>query len=101
MAALHAQHLGVDIDQFLNTTISTTPKGIDATQKETSTTQKAILDYLKEHPHATRQEVAEALGIITEDGIKYHFSRLQKNGYLKREGGRKLGRWVVMVDIFL
>ncbi|MBO7490528.1 MAG: winged helix-turn-helix transcriptional regulator [Bacteroidales bacterium] len=57
------------------------------------TTQKEIFDYLIEHPEATRQEIAEALGKITEDGIKYHISRLQKNGYLKREGGRKLGRW--------
>lgn len=57
-------------------------------------TQKAILDYLKDHPKAMRQEVAEALGNITDDGVKYYFSRLQKKGYLKREGGRKLGWWV-------
>ncbi|MBR3412622.1 MAG: hypothetical protein IKG81_08035 [Bacteroidales bacterium] len=44
---------------------------------------------------ATRQDVSKALSNITEDGIKYHSSRLQKMGYLKREGGRKLGRWVV------
>ena len=88
MAWLHIQHLKNDIDQYLNSTT-------DTTQKTLTTTQKAILDYLKEHPKATRQEVAESLGIITENGIKYHFSRLQKMGYLKREGGRKLGHWVV------
>lgn len=88
MASLHIQHLKNDIDQYLNSTT-------DTTQKTLTTTQKAILDYLKEHPKATRQEVAESLGIITENGIKYHFSRLQKMGYLKREGGRKLGHWVV------
>lgn len=96
MASLHIQHLKSDIDQYLNSTIdNTTPKETNTTQKPLSATQKAILDYLKEHPQATRQEVAEALGDITEDGIKYHFSRLQKMGYLKREGGRKLGHWVV------
>ncbi len=95
MATLHAEHLRTDIDQYLNSTVDTTQKKGKTTQKTLSTTQKAILDYLKEHPLATRQEVAEALGNITEDGIKYHFSRLQKNGYLKREGGRKLGSWVV------
>ena len=88
MACLHIQHLKNDIDQYLNSTT-------DTTQKTLTATQKAILDYLKEHPKATRQEVAESLGIITENGIKYHFSRLQKMGYLKREGGRKLGHWVV------
>lgn len=96
MANLHAQHLKAAIDQYQNTTTNTTQKNNITTQKEPTTTQKAILDYLKEHPHATRQEVAEALGNITEDGIKYHFSRLQKTGYLKRKGGRKLGDWVVI-----
>ena len=95
MMSLHIQHLKNDIDQYLNTTADTTQKNKTTTQKTLTATQKAILDYLKEHPTATRQEVAEALGNITEDGIKYHFSRLQKKGYLKREGGRKLGHWVV------
>ena len=95
MASLHIQHLKNDIDQYLNSTTDTTQKTLTTTQKTLTTTQKAILDYLKEHPKATRQEVAESLGIITENGIKYHFSRLQKMGYLKREGGRKLGHWVV------
>ena len=95
MASLHIQHLKTDIDQYLNSTVDTTQKNEAATQKALTITQKAILDYLKDHPKATRQEVAEALGNITEDGIKYHFSRLQSMGYLKREGGRKLGYWVV------
>ena len=95
MASLHIQHLKTDIDQYLNSTANTTQKKETTTQKRLSATQKAILDYLKDHPKATRQEVAEALGNITEDGIKYHFSRLQKMGCLKREGGRKMGNWVV------
>lgn len=95
MASLHIQHLKNDIDQYLNLATETTQKIGNTTQKALTATQKAILDYLKEDPTATRQEVAEALGNITEDGIKYHFSRLQSMGYLKREGGRKLGYWVV------
>ena len=95
MAWLHIQHLKNDIDQYLNSTTDTTQKTLTTTQKTLTTTQKAILDYLKEHPKATRQEVAESLDNITENGIKYHFNRLQKMGYLKREGGRKLGHWVV------
>ena len=95
MATLHAQHLRNDIDQYLNTTASTTQRNNNTTQKTLSTTQKAIIDYLKEHPKATRKEVAEALGNITEDGIKYHLNRLQGMGHLKREGGRKLGYWVI------
>ena len=96
MTRLHIQHLKTDIDQYLNSTADTTQKNKPTTQKALTATQKAILDYLKDHPKATRQEVAESLGNITEDGIKYHFSRLQKMGYLKRDGGRKLGHWVVL-----
>ena len=95
MANLHIQHLKADIDQYLNSTADTAQKKETTTQKTLSAIQKAILDYLKEHPKATRQEVAEALGNITRDGIKYHFSRLQKTGYLKRKDGRKMGNWVV------
>lgn len=80
-ASLHIQHLKSDINQCLNSTTDTTQKNRITTQKTLTATQKAILGYLKEHPKATRQEVAEALGNITEDSIKYHFSRLQKMGF--------------------
>ena len=76
--------------------MSTTQKEKEATQKSPNTTQKplnatqkAILDYLKAHPTATRQEVAAALGNITEDGVKYNIGKLQQYGRLKRENGRK------------
>ena len=95
MVKLHVEHLRSDIEEYLNSTDGTTQKRNNTTQKKPTTTQKAILNYLKEHPKATRQEVADALGNITENGIKYHFDRLQKNGYLKREGGRKTGSWLV------
>jgi predicted HTH transcriptional regulator len=75
-----------------------TQKSKNTTQKPLTTTQKAILDYLKEHPKATRQEVAEAIGNITEDGIKYNIGRLQQYGCLKREKGRKNGSWIVIED---
>ncbi len=83
--------------------ISTTQKEGYATKKAESTTpkpltatQKAILDYLKTHSTATRQEVASALGNITEDGVKYNIGKLQQYGRLKRENGRKNGCWVVI-----
>ena len=66
------------------------------TQKGKTTTQKKILDYLKEHPEATRKKLAEVLGTITEDGVKFHLAKLQEKGLLKREGGRKEGKWVVI-----
>ena len=64
-------------------------------------TQKKILNYLKEHPHATRKDMAVVIGDITEDGIKFNIGKLQQYGRLKREGGRKSGTWVVIDnDVF-
>lgn len=74
----------------------TTQKNDGTTQKPLNATQKKILDYLRDYPKATRQEVAIALGNITEDGVKFNIGLLQQYGRLKREGGRKNGQWVVM-----
>ncbi len=68
---------------------STTPKPLN-------TTQKRILEYLKTYPKATRAQVAEALGDITEDGVKFNLGVLQQHGYLRRDKGRKKGHWVVI-----
>lgn len=75
-----------------------TQKSKNTTKKPLTTTQKSILGYLKENPKATRQEVAEAIGNITEDGIKYNIGKLQQYGCLKREKGRKNGFWIVIED---
>ena len=79
----------------------TTQKTLNTTQKALNTTQKKILNYLKEHPNATRKDMAAVIGDITEDGIKFNIGKLQQYGLLKREGGRKSGTWVVIDnDVF-
>ena len=77
--------------------ISTTQKSEIATQKNLDTTQKKVLEYFKDNPKATRVDAANALGNITEDGVKFIIAKLQKNGLLKRVGGRKHGEWKVLV----
>ena len=112
MSRLHCQHLRYDIDQYLksadaemNSTTQkneiTTQKAQGTTQKTLNTTQKKILNYLKEHPHATRKDMAAVIGDITEDGIKFNIGKLQQYGLLKREGGRQSGTLVVIDnDVF-
>lgn len=70
------------------------------TQKDEITTQKKILAYLHNYPKATRKEAADALGDITEDGVKFNIGLLQQYGALKRKGGRKNGEWEVNPDYF-
>lgn len=86
--------------------ICATQKEDNATQKSKTTTQKpltstqiAILKYLKENQQATRQEVADALGNITADGVKFNIGRLEQYGVLKREKGRKNGYWKVFIEL--
>jgi predicted HTH transcriptional regulator len=73
---------------------STTQKSKNTTPKPLTTTQKTILNYLKEHPKATRQEVAEAIG-ETETVVRFNIGRLQQYGLLKRLGSKKKGQWIV------
>lgn len=75
--------------------IDTTQKDEATTQKPLNTTQKRILEYLKNYPKATRQDVAEVLGDITADGVKFNIGLLQRYGALKRVNGRKNGEWEV------
>ena len=73
-----------------------TQKSEIATQKNLDTTQKEVLEYFKGNPKATRVDAANALGNITEDGVKFIIAKLQKKGLLKRVGGRKHGEWQVL-----
>ena len=77
--------------------IDTTQKREIATQKNLNTTQKKVLEYFKDNPKATRVDAANALGNITEDGVKFIIAKLQKKGLLKRVGGRKYGEWLVFI----
>lgn len=76
----------------------TTPKSNSTVQKNLDTTQKRVLEYFKNNPKGTRVEAANALGDITEDGVKFVIGKLQQKGLLKRIGGRKQGEWQVISD---
>ncbi len=76
--------------------LETTQKNKITTQKKLTTTQKKVLDYLRENPKGTRADIADAIGNITEDGVKFVISRLQQEGLLERLGGRRYGEWKVL-----
>ena len=73
-----------------------TPKLENTTQKPISETAPKILDLLTDDPYLTRQALAPILD-LTQDGVKYHLNKLQRDGYLKRKEGRKTGRWIVLI----
>ena len=63
------------------------------TQKTTRKTAQKILGLIKANPYITRKELAENIGNITEDGIKYHLSQMKKQGKIKRIGPDRGGYW--------
>ena len=73
-----------------------TPKTGNTTQKPIGETAQKILDLLTEDPYLTRQALAPILD-LTPDGVKYHLGKLQRDGYLERKEGRKIGRWKVLI----
>lgn len=74
-----------------------TQKNESTTQKDLDATQKKVLEFFKNNPKGTRVEAANALGDITEDGVKFVIGKLQQKGLLKRVGGRKHGEWQVLI----
>ena len=66
-----------------------------ATQETTQeTTQERILSCIKADPGITRKQIAAIVG-LTEDGIKYHLTKLTKSGIIRHVGSTKAGRWEV------
>ena len=74
-----------------------TQKSESTTQKDLDATQKKVLEFFKNNPKGTRVEAANALGDITEDGVKFVIGKLQQKGLLKRVGGRQHGEWQVLI----
>jgi ATP-dependent DNA helicase RecG len=62
---------------------------------ETTVAQQRILDYLTDHPMASRKEIAGAVTGITVDGVKYNLKILREKGVLLRIGPDRGGQWQV------
>ena len=57
-----------------------------------------ILVFFFLNPEATRKDYIASGKDISEGGTISNISRLQELGLLRRQGGCKGGRWVVVVD---
>ena len=70
--------------------------GVDRTTQKTiqKTTQK-ITDQIVKNPQITRKELAKIID-LTEAGIKYHLSKMQKKGSIRRVGPDKGGHWELL-----
>ena len=64
-------------------------------QKTTEKTTEKILRLMRENPHITNKELAEACG-ITEDGVYWNTKKLKENNIIRRVGGDKGGHWEIV-----
>ncbi|GBE40306.1 divergent AAA domain protein [bacterium BMS3Bbin09] len=67
----------------------------ETTQKTTRKTTRKIIDAITKKADITQKELAAFIG-ITEDGVKYHITRLKRKGILKRIGPDKGGHWEIV-----
>ncbi len=54
-----------------------------------------ILDLLRNNPALTRAELSQLLGSISEEGVKYHLTKLKRKGLIKRQGSDIKGVWII------
>lgn len=59
----------------------------------------AVYNLISTQPDATRKEISMKLGI--SDSKSYQvLSELKQKGFIKRDGGRKIGYWKILKDIY-
>ena len=75
----------------------TIQKSDSTIQKNLDTSQVRVLNFFREHPKTTIDEMVAELNGLSLGGVKFIIAKLQKNGLLKRVGGRKHGEWKVLV----
>ena len=76
---------------------NTIQKSDSTIQKNLDPSQVRVLNFFREHPKATIDEMVAELNGLSLGGVKFIIAKLQKKGLLKRVGGRKHGEWKVLV----
>lgn len=57
----------------------------------------SIIKALKENPQITQKDLAVKVG-KSERSIKRKTVLLQEKGFIKRENGKRNGKWIVLID---
>ena len=107
-AGVNGKEFKVTIPRTIQKSDSTIQKEVlkdsDTIQKSNSTIQKdldpsqvKVLNFFREHPKATIDEMVAGLNDLSLGGVKFIIAKLQKKGLLKRVGGRKYGEWQVLI----
>jgi ATP-dependent DNA helicase RecG len=57
-----------------------------------------LLQMVVANPRLSQKQLADLLG-LSERGVRYLTDKLQKQGVLQRQGGKKMGQWIVAIHL--
>lgn len=69
---------------------------LETTLETTSKITSKILRLLSENPKITSLKLAETIGDITLEGVKYNLKKLKEEGRIQRVGPTKGGYWKIV-----
>ena len=85
------------IDQ--ETVDKTVDKTVDMVATNKFTQREAwLLQMVVANPRLSQKQLADLLG-LSERGVRYLTDKLQKQGVLQRQGGKKMGQWIVAIHL--
>ena len=93
-------HINGNANSFIDFMLESIDSSLEKiTQKTTqkiklNNNQLKIIEYIKENPRITRNELADKLN-ITPDGVKYNLKKLINNDIIERIGPDNGGYWSV------
>lgn len=68
----------------------------DTTPESTQESTQKILAIIRDKPTVGRREIAELLGDVSENSVKYLIERMKKHGIIRRIGPTKGGYWEII-----
>ncbi len=77
------------------TTTKTSTKTNTKTSTKTNAKTNAIVAAIKANPDIQLKELAALFEISTE-GVRWHLTKLKKEGVIKREGSSRKGKWIII-----
>ena len=60
--------------------------------------EKITLDIIRQHPEYTLDDIGKELG-RSRRMVSRYIAALQDNGIIKKEGSKKIGKWIILKDI--
>lgn len=77
---------------------ATAQSDIQSDNQNVTLEEQKIIDLIIDNPNITQNELAKALN-VTERTIKRRMKTMQDKDLIKRENGKRNGKWVVNANI--